>query len=72
MTALLESLTTLLEYLDLSQDFLQLPSHMHLGACNNNSPHKLEFQILHAGGWPETKVWLGVALIYYTPSRLIY
>ena len=38
---------------------------MHLSACNNNnSPHKLEFQILRAGGWPETKLWLGVASIH--------
>ena len=68
MTALLESLTALLEYLDLLQCLkITVPGHVHLSACNiNNSPHKLGFQFSMRAGdqklrfdlvWPKgTKV----------------
>ena len=52
MTALLESLTALLEYLDLLQ-YLKITvlGHVHLSACNiNNSPHKLGFQFSMRAG----------------------
>ena len=52
MTALLESLTALLEYLDLLQCLkITVLGHVHLSACNiNNSPHKLGFQFSMRAG----------------------
>ena len=47
MTAPIESLTALLEYLDLLQDF---PAKSQTCNNNNNNPHKLGFQIIHVGG----------------------
>ena len=45
VTALLESLTALLDYLDLLQCLkITVLGHVHLSTCNiNNSPHKLGF-----------------------------
>ena len=52
MTALLECLTALLEYLDLLQCLkITVLGHVHLSACNiNNSPHKLGFQFSMRAG----------------------
>ena len=52
MTALLESLNALLEYLDLLQCLkITVLGHVHLSACNiNNSPHKLGFQFSMRAG----------------------
>ena len=52
MTALLESLTALLEYLDLLQCLkITVLGHVHLSACNiNNSPHKLGLQFSMRAG----------------------
>ena len=52
VTALLESLTALLEYLDLLQCLkITVLGHVHLSACNiNNSPHKLGFQFSMRAG----------------------
>ena len=52
MTALLESLTALLEYLDLLQCLkITVLGHVHLSAYNiNNSPHKLGFQFSMRAG----------------------
>ena len=75
VTVLLESLTALLEYLDLLHCFKNqclwfLLGHMHLSTCNiNNNPHKLGIQALHAGGDQKQRfdlVWPNVVLLAVT------
>ena len=77
MTALLESLTALLEYLDLLQCLkITVLGHVHLSACNiNNSPHKLGFQFSMRAGdqklrfdlvWPKVSSPQSLTYVYIT------